>query len=258
MNSPVLFSGSRSGGWRRSGGGGRRRQPKGWSRSCSEVALPEATVSPGSGGWGRAWAPASPWSWGWADIGPGCPGCSLVDCRPEPCSSVRPDTVEFGEVALQPPELTAKPRTSGSGGQVSGAGGSPRAQMQRRVLTGPRPLHRAQGSVTSPPPNLCLSLHLCSSARKETADAEDAFKLRRGVPASGPLAGPTADCPGGEGAGRAGLQGAEEAAAAAAAGDPVPTATPPQAREEAADACVMATQQSACPWARVSRRVACG
>lgn len=128
VNSPVLFSGSRSGGWRRSGGGGRRRQPKGWSRSCSEVALPEATVSPGSGGWGRAWAPASPWSWGWADIGPGCPGCSLVDCRPEPCSSVRPDTVEFGEVALQPPELTAKPRTSGSGGQVSGAGGSPRAR----------------------------------------------------------------------------------------------------------------------------------
>uniref|UniRef100_A0A8D0SVG2 Coiled-coil domain-containing protein 137 n=1 Tax=Sus scrofa TaxID=9823 RepID=A0A8D0SVG2_PIG len=119
------------------------------------------------------------------------------------------DTVEFGEVALQPPELTAKPRTSGS-------------------------------------------------ARKETADAEDAFKLRRGVPASGHLAGPTADCPGGEGAGRAGLQGAEEAAAAAAAGDPVPTATPPRAREEAADACVMATQQSACPWARVSRRVACG
>ncbi|XP_040845707.1 coiled-coil domain-containing protein 137 isoform X1 [Ochotona curzoniae] len=34
------------------------------------------------------------------------------------------DTVQFGEVVLQPPELTAKPRRSGSREQVSGAGSS--------------------------------------------------------------------------------------------------------------------------------------
>nr|KAF6455129.1 coiled-coil domain containing 137 [Rousettus aegyptiacus] len=87
------------------------------------------------------------------------------------------DTVKFGEVALQPPELTAKPKT----------------------------------------------------ARQEVADAGGASEPRQCVPASGHLAGPTADRGRGESACRAGLQGAEEAAAAAPGG----SVSPPPSREEA-------------------------
>lgn len=51
----------------------------------------------------------------------GCSGC--VGSRPQLFFSAPPDTVKFGEVALQPPELTAKPRMSTSRDQVSRGGG---------------------------------------------------------------------------------------------------------------------------------------
>lgn len=72
--------------------------------------------------------------------------------RPHLCSSAPPDTVHFGEVALQPPELTARPRMSTSRGQVSRGGGRPARAPGRPA---PRPEdgvphpHWAYGSWTS-------------------------------------------------------------------------------------------------------------
>lgn len=65
------------------------------------------------------------WVSGWANIGSGCRGCgACVGSRLQLCSFGPPDTVKFGEVALQPPELTAKPRMSVSRDQVSRGSGS--------------------------------------------------------------------------------------------------------------------------------------
>lgn len=105
----LAFSpGSGGGGWIKRGRGRRKRQRTGWSRSCSEVALSEAAASALGGGRGRA--PVSPGSVDGQTAGPSR-------------SSAPPDTVKFGEVALQPPKLTAKPKTSVSRGQVSSGGG---------------------------------------------------------------------------------------------------------------------------------------
>ncbi|XP_016070960.1 PREDICTED: coiled-coil domain-containing protein 137 isoform X2 [Miniopterus natalensis] len=52
------------------------------------------------------------------------------------------DTVKFGEVALQPPELTAKPRKSVSMGQVSSGGVLPCLSLVSVVLTGLNPWTR--------------------------------------------------------------------------------------------------------------------
>lgn len=54
--------------------------------------------------------------------------------------------MKFGEVALQPPELTAKPKTGVSRSQVSGGGG--RARLCRRACS----RWTRQGSVTLPLP----------------------------------------------------------------------------------------------------------
>lgn len=62
---------------------------------------------------------------GWANSGSGCQGCrACVGTRLQLCSSAPADTVKFGEVVLQPPELTAKPRMSVSRDQVSRSSGS--------------------------------------------------------------------------------------------------------------------------------------
>ena len=49
--------------------------------------------------------------------------------------SALPDTVKFGEVVLQPPELTAKPRMSVSRDQVSRGSGS--CPFHPLILPGP-------------------------------------------------------------------------------------------------------------------------
>ena len=90
-------------------------EEKGWSRNCSEVALHKAVVSALVLG-----QLCLPRVGGWVDSGSGCQGCSgCVGSRPQLFFSAPPDTVKFGEVALQPPELTAKPRMSTSRDQVS-------------------------------------------------------------------------------------------------------------------------------------------
>lgn len=78
------------------------------------MALPEATASAS----GPAVFPGS--AEGGQRMGP-----RLCGQRPHLCSSAPADTVKFGEVALQPPELTAQPRMSRGGGQVSRGGGWP-------------------------------------------------------------------------------------------------------------------------------------
>lgn len=177
-----------------------------------------------------------------------------ADSVPQSCSSASPDTVKFGEVALQPPELTAKPRTTMSRGRVSGGRG-PGEQGQGR---GPGPVSRGRGrgrglpfvavvsavptgltavgpalAVTSPFPELAPSVW--SSAQRGIPDGEDARESWRCVPAFGHLTGLTADLGGGERAGCEGLQGAQEAAAATAGG----AGSSPPSQEEAGDVCVM-------------------
>lgn len=64
--------------------------------------------------------PCQPWAGGLGTcVSPGPVDRQTADLSR---SSAPPDTVKFGEVALQPPELTAKPKTSVSRGQVSRGG----------------------------------------------------------------------------------------------------------------------------------------
>lgn len=173
--------------------------------------------------------------------------------------SAPPDTVKFGEVALQPPELTAKPRMSTSRDQVSRGGGvalfAPRCclvqgtQVESTMFSLGLSYWAGLGSLLPPllPESVPQPPSLSSSAWQEIADAEDAFKPWRCVPASDPLSGQTADRGGGERAGCERLQGAKETAAAAAGGS-VTTATPPPFWEETKDAAVMVRDQRRCTW----------
>lgn len=148
--------------------------------------------------------------------------------------------MKFGEVALQPPELTAKPRKSMSRGQVSRGGTS-------LSITRESDSHWAQQLsirlfVFCPPLNLRYTACLWSAAWQEVTDPGDASEPRRCAPASGLLDGPAADCGGGESAGGAGLQGDEEAAAGVAGG----SVSPPPSRAAARDRPVMAGTRAAC------------
>lgn len=73
------------------------------------------------------------------------------------------DTVEFGEVALQPPELTAKPRTSGSGGQPG-----KKPLMLKMLLS--------SGGVSQPPATSLARRRIVQEERERAVQAYRALK----------------------------------------------------------------------------------
>uniref|UniRef100_A0A8C3X4U3 Coiled-coil domain containing 137 n=1 Tax=Catagonus wagneri TaxID=51154 RepID=A0A8C3X4U3_9CETA len=73
------------------------------------------------------------------------------------------DTVEFGEVALQPPELTAKPRTSVSGGQPG------KKSLMLKTLLG-------SGAVCQPPTASLARQRVIQGERERAVQAYRALK----------------------------------------------------------------------------------
>uniref|UniRef100_A0A671G6P0 Coiled-coil domain containing 137 n=1 Tax=Rhinolophus ferrumequinum TaxID=59479 RepID=A0A671G6P0_RHIFE len=89
-----------------------------------------------------------------------------ADSRPQSCSSAPPDTVKFGEVALQPPELTAKPRTSISRGQPG------KKPLMLRVLLSP-------GGVSQPSATSLARQRIVAEERERAVQAYRALKKLR-------------------------------------------------------------------------------
>lgn len=155
------------------------------------MGRPAGTVGPGGGGAG---GPDVPRVGGWAPSGSGVLLCP-------------PDTVKFGEVALQPPELTAQPRKSGSAGQVRGAGCPvPRGGRFSRglaavgpgfvtsplltpcpLLSGPQPGKKSlmlarllgPGGVARPPPASMARQRILAEERARAVQAYRAVKAQR-------------------------------------------------------------------------------
>ncbi|XP_036198053.1 coiled-coil domain-containing protein 137 [Myotis myotis] len=76
------------------------------------------------------------------------------------------DTVKFGEVALQPPELTAKPRKSVSTGQPG------RKSLMLAMLLRP-------GGVSQPPPTSMARQRIVAEERERAVQAYRAIKKRQ-------------------------------------------------------------------------------
>ncbi|XP_036268241.1 coiled-coil domain-containing protein 137 [Pipistrellus kuhlii] len=76
------------------------------------------------------------------------------------------DTVKFGEVALQPPELTAQPRKSGSAGQPG------KKSLMLAKLLGP-------GGVARPPPASMARQRIVAEERARAVQAYRAVKAQR-------------------------------------------------------------------------------
>ncbi|EPQ18569.1 Coiled-coil domain-containing protein 137 [Myotis brandtii] len=76
------------------------------------------------------------------------------------------DTVKFGEVALQPPELTAKPRKSVSTGQPG------KKSLMLAMLLSP-------GGVSQPPPTSMARQRIVAEERERAVQAYRAIKKRQ-------------------------------------------------------------------------------